>query len=151
MEIREATPDDAPALEQLVAAFVEEPPYGVLFPDTPPEKVSALVRSIINRDDTFVIVAEAEGQIIGTMAAVIVCHPLLGPYADEVFWQIVPAWRAAVFNVAPLLLGTLHGWATAEGLGHIRMTAPAGSGLGRFYERHGYVEVETSYAARLNI
>jgi GNAT superfamily N-acetyltransferase len=43
------------------------------------------------------------------------------------------------------LLCAAEDWATRQGLGCLKMVAPAGSHIGTFYERAGFTAVETTW------
>jgi GNAT superfamily N-acetyltransferase len=88
------------------------------------------------------------GGLVGMIALFCAPHPITGePYADELCWWVEPAYRRG--NLGLKLLRCAERWATTKGATMLKMVAPEGTDIGRFYERVGYRAVETAYQKRL--
>jgi GNAT superfamily N-acetyltransferase len=149
--IREATAADTAALIRIGESFTGGiEPYRSLFGRQPLERVEALVDVMLALavDRAVVLVAVDGAVVCGVLVLVEVTNLYNGElWADEFVWWVDPAhvgkWAG------PRLLAAGETWARARGLPWIKMIAPQGSRVGRFYERHGYVPVETAYMKRL--
>lgn len=154
--IREATAADKPRIVEMAARFLLESQYGEIFEHrAAPEKIAALVDSVLRIGAIFV--AE-EGTLIegefgpemgptrlaGMLAIVVVPHLFTGlPYGDEIAWWVEPEHRNS--RIAYKLLRSAEEWATSRGANMVKMSAPAGSKVGEFYERMGYKAVESAF------
>lgn len=86
--------------------------------------------------------------LIGMLAAFPLNDPISGkPFLDEIAWWVEPEHRRG--TTGPKLLWAAEKWARQKGLRLVKMVAPKETNVGRFYERMGYVEVETAYVKRL--
>lgn len=142
--IRAATEADTPRLVEMALRFIMETPYRV-FPTTP-AALSWIVRVVLEHGAAFV--AEDDGHLVGMIGVVVTPHPLTGErFCDEVVWWVEPEHRS--LRTGPALLHRIESWAVTNDVHLIRMIAPNRSGVGDFYERCGYVPVETSYIKRL--
>lgn len=148
MKIRQAIEDDVPALIAMAQAFVETTAvYGRLFKATP-ESLEHLARLLFQFGDqaAILLACEDEGPCFGMLAIVASPHPISGAlYADEVVWWIDPSHRGAM-RAGPKLLRAAENWARDRNCNMVKMVAPHGSTVGRFYERLGYEPVESAYA-----
>jgi len=143
--IREATVEDIPAIVEMAGHFLATTPYGQLL-GFYPERMANLALKVLELGT--ILLASDGPRVIGMIAVVAVPHPFNGvPYADELVWWVEPAYRAG--SLGPRLLHALEGWAVNRQLSLLRMVAPAGTEVGRFYERHGYSAIETSYVRKL--
>lgn len=112
-----------------------------------PERLWVLLSTAL--DMGTILVAELEGEVVGGIAYVILPNPISGDLtADEIAWFVAPEHRGS--TVGPRLLVAGENWCAANGATTIKMIAPAGSDVGAFYERRGYVAVETAYAKQVS-
>lgn len=82
--------------------------------------------------------------IVGMLAIVKLNHPISGkPYAEEIAWWVEPEHQG--MGSGRMLLERAEAWARENGCSMVKMVAPAGSDVGHFYEKQGYVVVETAY------
>jgi GNAT superfamily N-acetyltransferase len=143
--IRPATMADKARILELGAHFLRTAPYNrYLEPDD--EALERFFDLIIGLGDErgAILVAETDwGGIFGMLAIVAVPHPMTGAvYADEIAWWVEPGNRGDLRG-GPRLLKAAEEWSLARGLKMIKMIAPAGTDVGAFYERLGYVPIET--------
>lgn len=144
MRIREATDADRTRLVAMGMRFIAETPYARF--GASPQALEWILRVVLEHGAAFV--AEVDGRLVGMLAVIVAPHPLTGvAYADEIVWWVEPEYRAGM--IGPRLLHTTEKWARTKGVPSIRMVAPAGSQVGRFYEHRGYEPIETSYLREL--
>ena len=158
MIILEATEADALRLVEMTTRFLLSTRYGELIkPD--PEQIHAFVLRVMELG--VVLVAQhrllVDGQpafpntpptVVGMIGMVLVPHALACEiHADEIAWWVEPEWRGS--TLGPKLLRSAEDWATTKRAKVCKMVAPAGTDVGAFYRRVGYVEVETIYAKQL--
>jgi GNAT superfamily N-acetyltransferase len=149
--IREATAADTDALIRIGESFTGGiEPYRSLFGQQPHERVEILVTVMQQlAEDRAVILVAVDGAVVcGALVLVEVTNLYNGElWADEFVWWVDPAHLGK--RAGPMLLAAGEIWARARGLPWIKMIAPQGSRVGRFYDRMGYVPVETAYMKRL--
>ena len=146
MIIREATLEDAAPIVCMAIRFLEETPYGHLFAPNE-QKLTELLLQVLTHGVIFVA-ERADHTLAGFLALVTLEHPISGErYADELAWWVNPESRSG--SIGPRLLAAAEEFARTAGIGMLKMVAPAGTDVGRFYERLGYAAVETSYHKRL--
>jgi GNAT superfamily N-acetyltransferase len=108
---------------------------------------------LLGQDDDTVLLLVAEdrgGDLVGMLALVAVPHLLTGErYADELLWWTEPSHRG-FGRLGPALLDRAIEWAKAHELVLLKMIAPAGTEIGRWYLKHGFTEVETAYVVKLD-
>jgi GNAT superfamily N-acetyltransferase len=139
--IRPATPADAPRLFSMALRFLHETIYARLAPPEP-SAIVALIETVLARGVVFV--DERDGELIGMLGLAALLHILTGrPYADEIVWWVEPEHRKT--RAAYYLLGAGEEWARQNNLSVLKMVAPAGSAIGKFYESRGYELVESAY------
>lgn len=149
MVIRLATPEDKSALVAMSLHFLRATIYGGFMVATA-EGIEELVDLFFDNDPTlstiFVAADEAGpfGMIAATAAVVNGSDEL---YADERVWWVEPSRRG--LDAGPRLWAALEDWAVQNGMIFVKMVAPAGSTIGRAYEKRGYRAIETAYAKRL--
>lgn len=98
--------------------------------------------------DTLALVYEEDGKIRGVLLAHSGDHDM-GPMkvACEKLWFIQKEYRGRAWRP---MMRAFESWAKDRGCACLSMTALAGnSGVGRLYERAGYVPLETTYLKRL--
>jgi len=143
--LRPSTAADTPRLVAMAQRFLATTSYGALLnPD--PDWLVALVDAVL--ENGTVLVAELDGVLIGMIALSAQPHILTGEFfCDEVCWWVEPEFRLG--SVGEQLLQAAYDWANTRNLSMIKMVAPAGTHLGKFYLAQGFVEVETSFLKRL--
>lgn len=154
--IRAATAADAARVVEMSARFLETTRYGTIVTATREQLaqltglvlahgvilVAEIERSWSSPHDPSGFVWACDQTLVGMLAMVALPHPLTGePFADELAWYVEPEHRRG--TVGPRLLAAGEAWARAQGFSVVKMVAPAGGDVGRFYARRGYVEVET--------
>lgn len=88
------------------------------------------------------------GVIVGYLALLVLPNHLSGRLgATEVGFFIEPDYR--VGYAWRDLLDAGEAWAQAQGARTNQMVAPAGTRIGRLYQRRGYAELETVFTKRL--
>jgi len=148
MTIRPATRDDGTRVIEMALRFLEETPYGVTLSGATPSSLAAVFEAVLELGVIFVA-ESCCGRLDGFLAIAALRHPLTGRlYADEIAWWVEPEARRG--TVGARLLAEAEAWARARQLGLVKMAAPAGSHVGRFYERMGYQAVETAYQKTLS-
>lgn len=139
--IREATPADRPRLVEMSQHFLDSTPYGKLLRPAP-GCIEQIVDLVFEHGQSWV--AEVNGAIVGMLGVLVLPHPVTGEdYVDEVAWWVEPEHRRG--TVGPRLLTHMERWAVLQGLHMVKMVAPAGTDVGAFYERDGYLALETAY------
>jgi predicted N-acetyltransferase YhbS len=147
--IRKATPADIPRIVEMVghfmAAKVGDTVYGHVL-TFKPKAVADLAARVIEHG--LILLAEVDDQVVGMIAGVPLEELIANtPMFDEMVWWVEPDYRKG--SVGPRLLRAVEHWARQKGLRLVKMVAPAGSGVGDYYARHGYEPVESSYIKRL--
>lgn len=153
--IRKATEGDIADVMRLARSFLATSGYGKLMPSVPADQLLQLCRTVMalgviflaelgEDDPAWQQGAGPHFRIVGMIAVCDLEHPLTGQqYADEIAWFVEPAHRSG--SIGPRLLAQVEVWAREKQLHMVKMVAPAGSDVGRFYERLGYRAVETAY------
>lgn len=92
-----------------------------------------------------ILVAEVAGRVVGMACLALVPHLLTGqPYVEEIAWWVQPTHRHGL--VGPRLMKAAEEWGVQNHANMIKMVAPCGSDVGRYYRRCGYREVETAFS-----
>lgn len=144
MRIRQAVAEDRPRVLHLAMQFHGGTPYGELV-KLDAERMEVLFGLALNQGVVFI--AEGADGPIGFIALVRMEHEMSGElYADEVGWWVEPEYRSG--TVGPRLLAHGELWAFDNECAFIKMVAPAGSTVGRFYQKSGYTEIETAHIKR---
>jgi len=170
--IREATAADTPRLVAMAERFLASSEYGVWMPSTA-EQIAAVVATVMQVGVFYVaevdsgarvpgICISIDGEawhapggcdvcrpvIVGMLALIEAEHPMSEEtYCEEIAWWVEPEHRSG--TAGPRLHAAGEAWARARGIRIMRMLSPAGSDLGVYYRRLGYVEVETAWLKRL--
>jgi len=166
--LRHATAADRDAVVALSLHFHQSTPYGQLL-TVDADRIAALFNLALAQG--VVLVAEVERPtppaynhtrgdsaltpcllcahtLVAFLGVVATEHSLSGDrYAEEVAWWVEPAYRTG--TLGPRLLVKAEEWARAAGCAFLTMRAPAGTDVGRFYERLGYQLVETAFLKRV--
>jgi GNAT superfamily N-acetyltransferase len=149
MTIRCATRDDTAAIVAMGARFLASTPYGALLSPAAaltPEQLVPFVDLVFQVGA--VLVAEVDGVIVGMLGLSPAVHKVSGlAYGSELAWWVDPSARGA--GTGKALLEAAESWTRSQGLALLEVSAPAGSEIGRFYERLGYVPVETTYTRQV--
>lgn len=144
--IRTATQADGPRLAELAVRFLASTRYGALATSYP-QALDDLIALVLQLGVIFV--AEVDGRIEAMLAIAALTHPLTGErYADEQVWWVEPEHRHS--SIGPRLLNAAEAWAVEQDLAFVKMIAPAGSDVGAYYVRRGYVEIETVFQKQLH-
>lgn len=145
-KITAATLEDLPALVYLAGSFLETSKYGAIIPfdvDT----IRGFVEKLLETGGAF-IARDETGDAVGMIGLVSFRHVWSGEHvAEELAWYVKPDHRAS--TVGPRLLTAGLTWARGRGCDIIRCSAPAGSDVGAFYTRRGFMEVDTTFVKRL--
>lgn len=138
---------DVPRLIKLAHHFLAGTIYGELL-TLSDDHIEALIHVALSRGVIFVWENPA-GTVVGFIAmAGPFEHQLSGDsFAEELAWWVEPDQRRAAIGRA--LLAEAEAWAIGAGICVLKMIAPTGSGIGRYYESLGYRPLETAYMKRL--
>ena len=144
--IRLATVEDVPALVAMGQRFLAETPYGGHLAASP-DHLAELARALLETDRGVIFVADVHGAVVGFLALHAFPHPMSGALtANELVWWVNPEAR----GVGVALLRRGEAWAKAIGATCLQMVAPAqATDVQAFYERAGFVPVETMYSRRI--
>ena len=143
--VRSATVGDIDRLVAMGRRFITETPYGALL--TPNEATMRQAAEVAVRHGV-TLVAEVGGVAVGMLIAFPIQDPYSGEWLlDEVAWWVEPEYRRG--TLGPRMLRVLEQIARDRGIRSVKMIAPVGTDVGRYYERHGYRAVETTYLKRL--
>lgn len=146
MNIRPATAGDRDGVITLARRFHQASSYGSLL-TVRQELVGVLFDLALEHGVIFVGEMPLTG-LVGFLGLVVLDHTLSGDrYAEEVAWWVEPAYRTGMLG--PRLLRQAEGWAASHECVFLKMSAPAGTDVGVFYARQGYVPIETAYMKRL--
>lgn len=155
MTLRPATPTDRDAIVAMAQHFMRFSHYGRILSAISLPGVTLLVEGVLKsaalpNANTFALVAEDDGGVFGMLGLIACPHPLSGDaYGEELCWWVEPTHRGARL-VGPKMLARAEAWARERGLKFLKMVAPTNVPIvGRFYERAGYVAVETAYVKGL--
>jgi hypothetical protein len=146
LTIRPAGPGDEPAILKLTREFLALSPYTTLFP--PKEgHLDVLFAKLIEFGRIFVA-ANKDDVPVGLIAGAIVIEPLTGEnYAEGVIWYVDASARGG--DTGRNLLGSFKEWASTNGATVVKMSAPAGSPVGRLLESLSYIPLETHFVLPL--
>ena len=144
--IREATAADTNRLVEMTTRFLLTTRYGDLIQPNPAciRKLIALVleHGVIFVGETWKL------ELIGMIALTALPHLLTGePFAEEQAWWVEPEHRGG--SLGPRLLAAAEAWSRESGLKMIKVVAPEGGDVGKFYTKLGYHAVETAYVKAL--
>jgi GNAT superfamily N-acetyltransferase len=144
--VRRATQQDAGAILELSRRFLAGSPYGHLLAFNP-DALESLIAFTLERGAVFL--AEVDGAPVGFLAGMVVHNPISGELmAEEFAWWVNPEQRGG--RLAYYILRSFEEWAGQMGSVCLKMVAPAGSDVGRFYARLGYTPLETAFIKRLS-
>lgn len=145
--IRLGTLADVSRLMTLAHHFLDSTIYGGLLALSD-DHVEALIHVALSRGVIFVW-EDPTGRLIGFIAmAGPFEHQLSGDsFAEEIAWWVEPDQRRT--DIGRALLAEAEAWAIGAGICVLKMIAPTGSGIGRYYETLGYQPVEMAYMKRL--
>lgn len=149
MVIRTATSADRNAVVELALHFHAGTPYGALL-NIERDRIASLFDMALAEGVVFVAAAEAlpAAGPVAFLALVPLVHSLSGElYAEEVAWWVEPEYRSG--TLGPRLLAHAETWALDRDCAFLKMVSPAGTVVGAYYQRRGYIEIETAYMKRL--
>ena len=142
--IRAATPEDADRVVEMGQHFVSKTEYKS-FIDYNPERVKEIISKLLEQDNAVIFVSGSDASLTGMIAVVIYDHMWSGqPTAGELFWWVEPEARRDGVR----LLRAAEDWARHKRVEKMQMIAPNRK-VGQFYERCGYVPVESTYQRNL--
>lgn len=150
MILRAAVASDRDAVVSLGLCFHAETPYGELL-HVDPDRIGAQFDVALDRGVVFVAEVD-DGMIppalVGFLALAALTHMLSGDrYAEEMGWFVLPPYRTG--TVGPRLLRRAEEWAKTNGCVFLKVAAPEGTDVGYYYERAGYLPIETAYLKRV--
>lgn len=145
--IRQALDTDRERILEMARRFMDSTFYGSLMRALPTH-LEALFLIALHQGVIYVWEQEP-GEVLAFIALVgPIEHPMSGElYGEEIAWWVEPELRGA--DIGRALLAEAETWASAAGICVLKMIAPTGSGIGRFYDNLGYTAVETTYMKRL--
>jgi GNAT superfamily N-acetyltransferase len=97
--------------------------------------------------DMLVLVGDCDGSVVGHLTGGFsAASPLWkAPRAYLISMYVMPPWRGQC--VGALLVDQFKSWATDKGAVQLRVTAyAANEGAIRFYQRHGFAQLESTFA-----
>lgn len=151
--IRPATAGDRAAILTMATHFAEQTDYGKLF-GIQADAIGPLLDVILAAGPhgaavVFVAVDDADDVPFGMIAVMIVGQAFTAAhYVDELVWWVEKTHRRTRGGL--LLLEAAIVWTRTHGLSVLKMVAPAQfKRLGEFYERRGFVPIETAYTLRV--
>jgi len=100
--------------------------------------------------DRLVLAAVAGQEVVGHLLGAFAGPSAMwvAPRADLVSMYVMPAWRGE--GIGSRLVEGFVSWARGRGASQLRVTAyVANVGAVRFYQRHGFVPLETTFAMDL--
>jgi GNAT superfamily N-acetyltransferase len=143
--VRLALPEDVPAIVRMAVRFLNESTYAdQITPD--PARIERFVEDLLTTG--LLLIAEQDDQPIGMLAAILFEHPFSGARTvSEIGWWVEPEYRGGL--TGPQMLRRAEQWAHQQHAQSMLMIAPAGSTVGRLYQRRGYDELETTFQLQL--
>jgi len=153
-QYRLADPDDQGVVIEMALAFLAESPFGQVF-GADPLRLQLLFQDCLRRgvvvlaEERVTVRGDEHARAVGFIAIMILEEVMSGaPYGEEVAWWVEPDARA--HRVGAQLLACAEQWLLTNGATAVKMIAPAGSELDRYYAKQGYVPIETAYLKRLS-
>lgn len=142
--IRRATLEDVPVIVEMAGHFItaENRPYHRIL-TVEPAALEQLAGNLVQHG-LVLLGLDLLGRIVGMYVAIPFKDPVTTRMLlDEVVWWVEPAARSS--SIGPKLLRSAEAWARQKGFVGVKMIAPCGSNVGRYYERAGYAPIETTY------
>ncbi len=140
--IRPCAPADVERVSEMGLKFLDTTQYGRIIRGVTLHSMHAFVELLIEIGRIFVV--EGQGGLVGMIALAPAVNPISGDSeALELAWWMEPKYRGT--RSSYYLVLAAEEWATKKGLSCLKMVAPADSTIGGFYERMGYLKVETVY------
>jgi GNAT superfamily N-acetyltransferase len=145
--IREAGSEELDSVLDMYEWLFEPP--GRRPPGWNPARASAALRSAIEAEDSVVLVAELEGELVGLCTAYLELNSVrFGQRCWVEDLAVDPARRSR--GIGARLLGAARDWAQGRGATHLELdTGESRADAQRFYEREGAVNRSISYAWEL--
>jgi len=144
--IREATVADTDRLVEMTMRFLTTTDYGRLL-GVNVTCIRKLVSLVLQHGVVFV--GETwKHELIGMIALTALPHLLTGEaFAEEQAWWVEPEHRGG--SLGPRLLAAAEAWSRENNLKMIKVVAPEGGDVGKFYTKLGYHAIETAYVKAL--
>lgn len=112
--IRDAIPDDVPALVELGRRMATESPHYAHLPYSP-AKMDRLFRSLIDSADGLLVLAEVDGAVVGVMAAMVAEHWMSEARIATDFGVYVVAKHRGYGALAARMIKRFRAWAHERG------------------------------------
>jgi len=153
VQIRRATSDDLEGLAASNAGLFAQDAASrdpLRDPNWPLRHASAEYAKHLTNSDSLVLVAVHDAAIVG--------HLLGGFYGASAMWRSPRAYLISMFVQAPWrgvgvgsrFVADFSAWASSKGATQLRVTAySANEGAVRFYLRHGFAPLESTFAAEI--
>ncbi len=142
--IRPATFEDIERLVEMGQRFAAETSYKDSI-EVDPDAIRGTLENLLRSEDAAVLVSGSDATITGMIIVLTYTHVWSGkPIASELVWWVEPEARGAGVR----LLRAAELWARCKGVEKMQMIAP-NQKVGEFYQRLGYVPVETSFQRSL--
>ncbi len=150
MTIREATPNDLPALVDMGAQFWRDSVYHDALGPATKDGLAETAEKLMEGPDRALFVAEQDGELIGMIGMAIYPHPVQhGRIAAEVTWWVDPDSRG---TAGVRLLRHAEEWAREQpDVNVLQIGAPDGEDdLEALCVAKGYSRLESSFSKRLD-
>lgn len=149
--VRIATPEDVPDLVRFAKNFHKDSPYRWLKFDT--AKVTQAFKQVTSGPgvDMIALIAHKDGQNIGMVVAAADSPPFSSEkVSTELAWWVEPQFRKT--RAALFLFEAYEEWAKRVGCRGVQSAYLVGTdhNPSAFYEKKGFLEVESSYLKRVN-
>lgn len=152
MSIRRAGMNDVNQIVDIGRMFSVESEFSSIVPFCE-ASFRATVESLVNNQNSIVLVLDENSKCLGMIAAVIYPHYTNCNYkiGQELFWYVLPEKRNSIQSIK--LLKHAEQWAIDNNANAMIMVC-LGNGmndrLSSFYEGRGYKKAETSFIKRLS-
>jgi GNAT superfamily N-acetyltransferase len=145
IDLKIATPEDAPAILSLLLEFHEEGPYAGTLPADPVVVLDSVEAGLATqKTDQIIILALDEEVPVGLLVGIMQPFPFsTARHATESIWFVRPDHRRS--KAGPKLYEAFEYWAHKLGASVIHTGSPV-SRLDKWYERKGYKPIEKVYA-----
>ena len=148
--IREARPEDVPAIVGMGRDFLHDGPYRKFIEDKPDIATQLVHRLIVEfADRSKILIAEEDGKPIGVVAFMLYPHFYSGELtAQELIWYVKPEARNSFVPIA--LFRAAERLARELGAKQMQFSAPNPTEtVKKFYEVAGYELMELGYQKAL--
>lgn len=141
-QVRTAVPADVDRIAEMGLKFLSTTQYGQIIRGVSVQSMTGFVELLLEIGR--IIVVEGKEGLVGMICLAPAINPMSGESeALELAWWMEPKYRGT--RSSYYLVTAAEQWASKKGLTCLKMVAPADSNIGGFYERMGYLKVETMY------